>query len=362
MPVNQWYRGARTRHGMAGATSSVTPAISLMKMIHKKILFSLVLTLVLSELALRAYSYLHPSVLAYNPSQYRKFKARPGDLSYGFPINSDGFKDQPFSTQRVSGERRVAAIGDSFVFSMVPYESSFCTVLEKRLQNVNVMNFGVIGTKPEDYVTVLRNDTLRYEPDAVVLFIYVGNDFLLTRNKWYDYSALATVLHHTSKALQAYNGQDIRQNYTYDDNMTPFSYADFISTESKYAETYYLGVDRFRKEFDRTMKSVYAMRDICAEHRIRFRVVVLPDRIQMEPDLQADVARNLQMPVSAFDYMRPQRMLAKTLTAQHIPFVDLYSPLADAPERKFINHDIHFNIYGNRLVAELLPEDWFKND
>jgi len=333
-----------------------------MKIVHKKLLFSIVLTLVLSELALRAYSYLHPSVLAYNPSRYSKFKARPGDFTYGFPINSDGFKDQQFTAQRSLNEYRVAAIGDSFVFSMVPYDASFCTVLEKRIQDVNVMNFGVIGTEPEDYVTVLRNDALRYEPDAVIVFIYVGNDFLSKRTKWYDYSALATVLNHTIKALQVYSGQDIRQNYRYHDNMTPFSYADFISTESKYAETYYLSAERFKKEFDRAMKSVYAMRDICAEHRIRFCVVVLPDRIQMEPDLQADVARNLQTPVSAFDYPRPQRMLAKALTAQHITFVDLYKPLADAPKKKFINHDIHFNIYGNRLVAELLPADWFKKD
>jgi len=333
-----------------------------MRTIHKKLLFSLVLTFILSELVLRIYSYVHPSILAYNPSRYSKFKARPGDLSYGFPINSDGFKDQPFSKQRSLNEYRVAAIGDSFVFSMVPYEASFCTVLEKRFRNVNVMNFGVIDTKPEDYVTVLRKNALPYAPDSVVVFIYVGNDFLLSRRRWYDYSALATVLHHSIKAFQVYNGEDIHQNYTYDDNMTPFSYADFLGTEARYAETYYVEADRFGREFDRTMLSVYAMREICAKHQIRFRVVVLPDRLQIEPTLQTDIARHLQMPLSSFDYLRPQRLLAEALAAKDIPFVDLYKPFANDGKKKFINHDIHFNIYGNRLVAELLPEDWFRDD
>lgn len=333
-----------------------------MRTIHKKCVFSVVLTLVLCELVLRLYGHLHPSLLAYNPSRYLKFKARPGDFSYGFPINSDGFKDVPFIAAKTRDEYRIAAIGDSFVFSMVPYEGSFCTQIEGEHPTVNVMNFGVIGTSPEDYITILKKDAIRFAPDAVIVFLYMGNDFLPTTQKWYEYSALATVVHHSIKAVRSYKGQDIRQNYAYDDNMTPFSYPDFLRTQSKYAITYLMDDNQFRKEFDRAMLSVYAMRDICSRHRIRFSVVALPDRLQLDPALQKEVADHLKISVSAFDYLRPQKMLAETLGANGIAFVDLYQPFADDSLRKFINNDIHFNLFGNKLVATSLPTDWFKKD
>jgi hypothetical protein len=331
-----------------------------MRTVYKKVLFSLVLTFILSELTLRIYSQVHPSIIAYNPSRYRKFKARPGDLSYGFPINSNGFKDQPFSKTRLPNEYRVAAIGDSFVFSVVPYEASFCTLLEKRFRNVNVMNFGVIGTKPEDYATVLMNDAIPYAPDTVIVFIYVGNDFLPSRRLWYDYSALATVIHHSIKAFRVYNGQDIHQNYKYDDNMTPLSYADFLATEAKYAETYYSEADRFKREFDLAMSSIYAIQDICKKHRIQLRVVALPDRLQIEPSLQTNIAQYLKIPLSSFDFLRPQKLLTETLGAKDIPFLDLLKPFANDSKKKYINHDIHLNIHGNELVSELIPDDWFR--
>jgi len=333
-----------------------------MNTIQKKILFSLVLTLAFAEITLRVYGHIHPSLLAYNPSRYLKFKARPGDLSYGFPINKDGFKDMPFVATRIPGEYRVAAIGDSFVFSMVPYEHCFCSVMESIVTNANVMNFGVIGTAPEDYVTILNNDVLRFAPDAVIVFIYAGNDFLPTRRKWYDYSALATVVHHSTKALRSYKGQDIRQNYVYSDNMTPFSYADFVSTLSKDAETYYTDANQFAKQFNRIMHSVWAIQEICEARRILFRVVILPDRLQFDVALQNDVASHLHKPLSAFDYLLPQRMLAEALGAKNIPFIDLYRPFADDSQKKFINNDIHYNLHGNKLVATSLPVDWFKKD
>lgn len=333
-----------------------------MRIIHKKLLFSLVLTLLLSEVALRLCGTLHPSLLAYNPSRYMKFKARPGDLSYGFPINTDGFKDAPFHKARMPGERRVAAVGDSFVFSMVPYEGSFCTQIERLYPKANVMNFGVIGTAPEDYVTILKNDVIRFMPDSVIAFIYVGNDLLPTGRKWYDYSALATVIHHSLKAFRSYKGQDIHQNYAYDDNMTPFLYADFLTTESAYATIYLMDAPQFKQEVNRVMKSVYAMRDICQRHNISFSVVILPDRLQLEPSLQKDVATHLRASISAFDFLRPQRALAEALTAKNIPFVDLYKPFAADPQKKYINNDIHLNLHGNMLVASSLPAVWFKKD
>jgi len=319
---------------------------------------ALVLTVLLFEVVLRVYSYIRPSAFAYHPSRYKRFKARPGDLSYGFPINKDGFKDMPFTLAKSGKQFRIAAIGDSFVFSMVPYEHNFCTLLEQRQAHVNVMNFGVIGTGPEDYVTVLKNDVVPYEPDMAIVFLYVGNDFLPKRKKWYDYSATATILHHIAKASRAYRGQDIGQNYTYDDNMTPFTYADFVVIQAKQADTYLSNSTVFEIGFDRAMRNVMAMREVCEKHNIALRVVIIPDRIQLRGKLLEDVATKLNRSVSDFDLFRPQRMLAQTLSARGFQFVDLFNVFAEENRRTFINNDIHLNIRGNELVANSIPSEW----
>jgi hypothetical protein len=325
-----------------------------------KLSFTVVLTVLLSEVVLRVYSAMRPSAFAYHPSRYKKFKARPGDMSYGFSINTDGFKDKPFTLARASNEFRIAAIGDSFVFSMVPYEHSFCTLLEQREADINVMNFGVIGTGPEDYVTILKNDVVPYEPDMAIIFLYAGNDFLPKRKKWYDYSATATILHHIAKASRAYQGQDVRQNYTYDDNMTPFSYGDFVSVEATYAETYLSHSAVFEKAFDRAMRNVLAIREICDTYDIALRVVIIPDRMQFQRKLLDDVAMKLNRPVSNFDLLRPQRILTQSLSAKGFGFVDLYNAFADEQRRAFVNNDIHLNIWGNEIVANSIPAEWLR--
>ena len=329
------------------------------KHIHRKLLFSACFTLLLLEVVLRVYSRVSPSILAYHPSRYQKFKARPGNLTYGFPINADGFKDKPFELAKRPGEFRVAAIGDSFVFSMVPYASSFCTKLEDTYPGLNVMNFGIIGTGPEDYVTILKRDALRYNPDAVIVFLYSGNDFLPKSRKLYEYSATATITHHLIKSLRVYKGQDIRQNYVYDDNMTPFPYQTFVETEAKYAETFYTSDTVFRSTFLRRMTNIDAVSEICRKNDIPLSVVLLPDRLELEPDLLTDVAAALQKKPSDFDIVRLREALATSLSQRDIPFVDLHSEFLRAGDRIFINNDIHINIAGNELVASLLPPEWF---
>jgi hypothetical protein len=332
--------------------------------ILKKLLFSFMFTLILLEVSVRIYSRVHPSVLAYHPTRYQKLKARPGDLTYGFAINSDGFKDQPFSEEKAPDEFRVAAIGDSFVFSMVPYEKSFCTVLEKMHTGLNVMNFGIIGTGPEDYVTVLKTDVLKYSPDAVLLFIYEGNDFLpghRKHRKLYEYSAAATVIHHTLKAVRSYKGQDIRQNYTYRDDMTPFTYEQFVAVEAKYAVTFSMSDKDFRREFARRMQNIDAIIALCDRRAIPLYVLTIPDRLQLEAELLSDVAATLDRQPSEFNRHRLRDDLSQAMSTREVPFYDMFPILETDNRKQFINNDIHLNIWGNELVAKSIPSDWLTN-
>src|SRR6267154_1898539 len=130
--------------------------------LKKKLLllsFGLLCGLLMSELFLRVVGYSYP--LFYTTDYYRGFALQPGveghyqreGGSY-VRINSDGLRDREHAKSKPADTVRIAVLGDSFTEAMhVPMEQTFCSVLERKLQECNafpgkkveVINFGVSG-------------------------------------------------------------------------------------------------------------------------------------------------------------------------------------------------------------------------
>src|SRR5262249_38937687 len=71
----------------------------------------------------------------------------------------------------------VAALGDSFaVGPAVPFADNYLTLLATRMSAIEVYNFGVSGAGPREYLAVLRRDVWTYQPDLVLVSMFVGND------------------------------------------------------------------------------------------------------------------------------------------------------------------------------------------
>ena len=96
------------------------------------------------------------------------------------PDNSWGMRDVERSVAKSPGERRAVFVGDSFVESrMTPL--SLPAAVQQRLageSRVEAINFGVSATDPRSYYYRIRDVALEFQPDAVLLFIYAGNDFM----------------------------------------------------------------------------------------------------------------------------------------------------------------------------------------
>ena len=100
-------------------------------------------------------------------------------------INSDGLRDREHSKTKPPNTLRVAVLGDSYAEALqVPFESSFCAVLEKKLRecqassgrDVEVINFGVSGYGTAQELITLRDRVWQYSPDIVLLTITTNND------------------------------------------------------------------------------------------------------------------------------------------------------------------------------------------
>jgi lysophospholipase L1-like esterase len=91
--------------------------------------------------------------------------------------NEHGWRDRGRTIARAPGERRIAAIGDSFTFGQgVDAPQRFTELLEQNL-GWQVLNFGCCAYGPDQGLLVFEHHASVFEPDAVLLVLFLGNDF-----------------------------------------------------------------------------------------------------------------------------------------------------------------------------------------
>jgi len=95
------------------------------------------------------------------------------------PFNSWGMRDKERGVVKDPAYRaRAVFVGDSFV------EASFARLslpgsVEAERGGVEAINLGISATGPTSYYYRLRDVGLELSPDVVLLFVYMGNDFVL---------------------------------------------------------------------------------------------------------------------------------------------------------------------------------------
>lgn len=328
------------------------------------VLVALISTLLTAEAALRIYDQIRPSAVYYRQS-YKRFMPNPTDPYYGGEINSLGFKDREFVRDRDPAVR-IATIGDSFAFSVVPREAAFLTLVEKtfgdRGFDVEVMNFGIPGIGPLEYRKVLVEEVLGFAPDVVLLCFYIGNDFIETRNRgrrWYEYSHAASF----ARFLIVRGGDPAgarrrpRKHRKYDDEAPALVPQRFLAIERSRSYIYRIGSRRFEADVELAMGPLRDMQRICRRSGVELIVVLLPAEIQVDPELQGTVTQSIQGGESIrWDFAQPSRVLSERLATEGFTSLDLYDTFAQAPKtsRLYKPLDTHWNLRGNRLAAQAI--------
>ncbi len=97
------------------------------------------------------------------------------EFSYPVEINAIGMWDREVAPKR-SDEFRVAVLGDSFTWGIgAAYGERYTEVVEALDPRINVLNFGVAGFSPIQYLLEL-DQVLALQPDYVVVAFCLGND------------------------------------------------------------------------------------------------------------------------------------------------------------------------------------------
>ncbi|MBS0522198.1 MAG: hypothetical protein JSS04_01080 [Proteobacteria bacterium] len=95
------------------------------------------------------------------------------------PFNSWGMRDTEHTVAKHASSRpRAIVIGDSFVEASFERRSLPASIEAER-NTVETINLGISATAPPSYYYRLRDVGLELSPDVILLFVYMGNDFVL---------------------------------------------------------------------------------------------------------------------------------------------------------------------------------------
>ncbi len=243
------------------------------------ILLSVVISLVLIELALRVYTHVAliydvemtryaTDIKQASPNPLIGHVNRPNSearlMGVDVRINSDGFRDREYPVARHGG-RRLIFLGDSLTFGWgVEKSRTFEEILEADLNRTaptEVINFGAGNYNTEQEVNLFVAKGLKYRPDEVVAFYFINDAEPTPRKSHWDLlasSRTAIFLWSRVNTISARLGW--KPSYV-----------------SYYKGLYADGQPGWIAE----RKAFLQLRDVCAKNGIRLRVVMLPEFHQL---------------------------------------------------------------------------------
>jgi SGNH hydrolase-like domain, acetyltransferase AlgX len=345
-------------------TAVIPPARKCLSLLAR-IVGILVISFVSGEVSIRIFNYFQPSYIFYSESYNKRFRGKPFASNGKFHLNSLGFNDKEFTPKSATGYR-IVALGDSFAFGVVPYDANYLTLIETALQknhpNADVLNMGIIGTGPVDYWDLLKEEGLTYQPDMVLLSFFIGNDFVgPRRRRLYEFSYLSTLFYRAWKVARSYQGS-LKPTPSTDvndcDDCPTMTEGRYLKIENGRSKMYVRGYRRFDKSVDTAMTYLEKIRALCKERKIRLVVVLIPDELQINRDLEKTIHTKFHSEVadSDWDITLPNRTLAARLTKSGIDNIDLYDSFrgVGVQKRLYKPRDSHWDIAGNQLAANVI--------
>ncbi len=389
------------------------------------IAFSLTLSLGLGEWILSSH-YHFPKALAPHPPfgdilPGARIHLAQKDFEIDLNFNSEGFRGPDFETLLAEGEI-ILFLGDSFVEGFGVDENQRASNLVENLlreqpasQNIRIVNAGQTMTGPPAYFFNLIRFGLAFNPRAVVVGLFMGNDFIGARHHpvpngykvrktlpvdlnpkmedrpWrlgFLRTLLATGLKggttlqprvNTNKYWEFFYGRPINRNFYFQESglsreaferhleRIPVNIReDFFS--GKINPSYLVGsftsggpssTDAFSDDDIRnTFDTLYEMYFVCSQRKIPFLLVLYPSPYQVFPEQYAShLKQNLgyiAIPQSLQELKGIRQSLIRWLENDGIPFVDL-APHLNAND--FYLFDGHLNVSGQAKTAFLIYKE-----
>jgi hypothetical protein len=311
---------------------------------------------------------------------YTGFRHKPDGVGF-YPngivarANKSGNRDDDVAFPKPAGVFRILMIGDSFtVGANVEQEEAYPQVLERILNQpgqptVEVVNTGVGGWSPFQYAEFLEHYGAAYEPDLVLVGLFVGNDIYIDRfdaeqtltavlgrrvsreaaqSRWIKLRVFAYENSHIARALMAKSPDDM--NFDRQDCGDFLDYYIAVQTNRVHSHLAEPSAELLQQA-DANIAEIVRMQKAAAGMGAGLVVAILPDENQINPLLQQRVIPESEL--AAYDFDMPQRYLLERFAANGIATLDLLDPIR-SDERCLYMNDTHWVPAGHQLVAEQL--------
>lgn len=281
----------------------------------------------------------------------------PFSYQYGFQLDSRGFK-RGESEKSTDSIFKIVALGDSFTFATVPYPQSYLTLLENKLQlkhspPLHILNLGIPGVGPADYLSVLVHEGLQYQPELVLLTLFIGDDILQSPPQpWHKKLHVSRLYSYIRKHLKNHPGEPAGTKLgKYCDTCPVFEEGAFLNLMVQRSSLYQTDSKLLQNNITPTSTIIEEIKSICSKNNILFAVVIVPDVFQVDTKLQAQVAKVSGITESRWSFQKPNEMIADSLDAMNIPYLDLLPIFTKKKMPLYLPQDVHWNIAGNTLAA-----------
>jgi SGNH hydrolase-like domain, acetyltransferase AlgX len=193
-----------------------------------------------------------------------------------------------------------------------------------------------------------------------LLSFFVGNDFVgPRRRRWYEFSYVTTLIYRAWKVASSYEGpRTPAAIFNYCDDCPTMTEKRYLNVEGGRSQKYIKGYKRFSRSVDAAMMYLEKIQALCKERGVQLVVVLIPDELQINRDLQKAVRAksHSQIADNDWDPALPNRALAARLSKVGIDTIDLYDSfvVTGAKKNLYKPRDTHWNIAGNQLAANVI--------
>lgn len=294
-------------------------------------------------------------------------------------FNSVGMRDREHRVENPAGVFRVLVLGDSFMEALqVPFEASFPSVLERRLEAgagrpVEIINASVSGWGTDDELQYLATYGMRWRPDLIVVAMTLHNDISdNARQRFHTVRNGALIAEPRDAvsplgyALVQLKGFLATRSHAYQ-LVTRVRRAREMAVEEQHLNSHVVSL--FRQETDEALAGslrltsllLERIRVVAGAEASRVVLVLLPLGVQVSDATFAQFARRVTGTASGLQLDRPQRVLGRLADDLDIPVIDLLPGFrawtSSGGSGLYMQQDGHWNERGHRLAAEIVARE-----
>jgi hypothetical protein len=342
-----------------GLASTVTCGTVLRRV--ELVAVNMALTLVLAEASLRLVAFAGGKSPVLSDALESYLLTPDKDYGHGLRGNRLGFPGADFVREKRPGVLRIAALGDSFaVGPAVPLARNYLTLLAAAQPNTEVYNFGVSGTGPREYQMVLQQHVWNFEPDLVLVSVFVGNDITEWLATPRDLDPRQSALY-----LLATRGWRLWRERTRVADAQAMSEPDrlaghglspqaFLEVEARrLAICLKAPPSNLEKKWQRALGCLERIIRDCWQRRTPIAFVLIPDEFQVNPQVLSDALTVPGRHADEVDLSLPQRRLREFFAGRRVPCLDLLPAFQNQPNM-YAPRDTHWNERGNALAARCI--------